>query len=338
MRAVAATAHNPLGRRRWFGNTHEKQRFYTSLAQCSGLHIHGLWQEHSAASAAYCAATRKPYVVSAHGFLERWALRNRGWKKALYGKLVEYPNLARAGCLIALTEVELGDYRRIGLRNPVAVIPNGVDQPEFVSPRLFTTAFPETEGKFLVLFLGRIHYKKGLDILARSWADVAASYPDAHLVMAGPDIQGNRALMERQIQELGLQRRVTFTGMLDGDLKWSAVFAASVFVLPSYSEGLSGAVLQALSAGLPVIISHQCNMPCVADHGAGWVIEPEFPRLSAALREALSATPGQLRQIGAKGHQLTTERYSWETVARQAAEVYDWLLHGSPPSFTEIHR
>ena len=114
----------------------------------------------------------KPYIIAAHGMLEGWALQQKKLKKTLYSLLVERPNLRGAACLQALTRAEADDYRRFGLKNPVAVIPNGVDVPPQVSSDLFLWTFPQLKGKRLVTFLSRLHRKKGLDILCQAWSRI----------------------------------------------------------------------------------------------------------------------------------------------------------------------
>ncbi len=179
-----------------------------------------------------------------------------------------------------------------------------------------------------MLFLGRVHYKKGLDVLCRAWACTRRN-PQDHLVIAGPDCEGTRA---RLVAGSG----ITFTGLLGAELRWSALAAAHVFVLPSYSEGFSVAVLEALAAGVPVIASEACNLPEVAERACGWVVQPTVRSVAAALAEALGATPADRALLGANGRALVEQRYAWPKVAAQMASVYDWVLGGPRPSNVEM--
>ena len=138
------------------------------------------------------------------------------------------------------------------------------------------------------------------------------------------------------VRELGLGSNVTFTGMLTGDLKRSAQAASSIFVLPSYSEGFSVAVLEALALGIPVIVTNRCNISEVARWGCGWVIEPEEKALEIALTEALQAPEAPLKAMGEWGRSLVSQHYTWDVVGRQMAAVYDWVLGGTMPSNVEI--
>jgi glycosyltransferase involved in cell wall biosynthesis len=270
--------------------------------------------------------------------LESWALRNKRIKKAIYAALAERANVSGAACLHALTRAEALDYRRFGSRSPIAVIPNGVAIPERLDPEPFLDSFPALRGKRLVLFLGRIHFKKGLDILVEAWAEVAKRWPDTQLVLAGPDFEGTRAKIEAMIAERSLTERVLFTGMLRDELKWSALAASECFVLPSYSEGLSVSTLEAMGAGLPVVITEQCNLPDVASYGTGWIIQSNAGELAVILNECLRNSHEMNRQIGLRGRALIQEKYNWPSVAKQMSEVYRWVQGGPAPGSVEILR
>jgi glycosyltransferase involved in cell wall biosynthesis len=218
----------------------------------------------------------------------------------------------------------------------VAVIPNGIKVPNALDPEWFWSHYPGLRSRRVVLFLSRLHYKKGVDVLCRAWAAVTKKHPDAHLVLAGPDSEGTRYVVERLIGELGLQDTVTFTGMLKGNFKWGALAASEVFVLPSYSEGFSVATLEAMAAGKPVIISRQCYFPEVARQGCGWVIEPCEKDLADALFDCLSNGSRDLSEMGERGRRLVSSRYSWDVIGAQMADVYDWLLGGPKPTSVEI--
>jgi glycosyltransferase involved in cell wall biosynthesis len=190
-------------------------------------------------------------------------------------------------------------------------------------------------GKRLVLFLGRIHFKKGLDALCEAWTRVSRDWPDAQLVLAGPDFENTRKSVEKLLEERQIRSRVTFTGMLAGDLKWSALRAAECFVLPSYSEGLSVSVLEAMGMGVPVIVSEQCNLPEVAQHNCGWVIQPRGPRgneLEQALDDVLRVSSQMRARLGANGRRLVSQRYSWRVVGEQMSALYAWAQGGGFPT------
>ena len=311
-------------------------RIREHLAAADLVHIHGLWEPHCAIATRWARRLAKPYLISAHGMLETWALRNHWWKKLPYLFMIERRNLRRAACARALTRNEVADYRGYGLTGPIAVIPHGVEIPTRIDPAPFFERFPGLRGRRLVLFLSRIHPKKGPDILCRAWARISPRFPEAHLVLAGPDFEGTRKPIEHLIGHLGISEHITFTGMLNGDLKWSALAAAEVFVLPSHSEGLPVAVLEAMGAGKPVIVTRQCNLPEVADARSGIVIEPDVQHLELALAELLRTPQEDSRQIGERGCRLVHSRYTWKAVGRQLASVYDWILGGPEPDGVQV--
>ncbi len=312
--------------------------FRALVAHAQGVHIHGLWTSSTNLSARLARQLGKPYVISAHGMLEPWALGNKRLKKQVYAAVWERRNLAGAACLHALTDAEAEDYRRFGLRQPVAVIPNGVEVPASRSSTAFLEAFPRLRGQRLVLFLGRLHPKKGVDLLAEAWGSVAPGFPDAHLVFAGPDSEGTRAELERRVETLGLRTRVTFTGMLEGEGKWGALAAAHCFVLPSHSEGLSVAILEALGAGVPVIVTDRCHLPQVARAGAGWEIQPDASALGRALQACLES-PAHVREaMGASGRLLAGTNFAWTTVGAQMRDLYTWIGGGPVPRSFDLQR
>lgn len=324
------------GRLQWVLHRRSHERFRAIVRAVDGVHIHGIWEHHCSTAAALLREEQKPYIVSAHGMLERWALRSKKLKKSLYSALIERRNLAGAACLRALTYAEVEDYRNYGLTNPVAVIPNGVTIPDEVSSDAFLEAFPSLRDKRIVLFLGRLHHKKGLDILCKAWSALHGEFADAHLVLAGPDFDNTRARTESLVQELGIAHSVTFTGMLKGNLKWSALSASTLFVLPSYSEGFSVAILEALGVGLPVVITPHCNFPEIESLGCGWLSNANASELENVLGGALATDAATLEKIGHAGRALTRERYSWPVVREGMAEVYEWINGGARPAAVQI--
>ena len=326
----------PTRRATWIRNRTLRNRFHALVNAADGIHIHGLWEQSTAIAAPTARALRKPYILSAHGMLERWALSNKRLKKQIYAALFERANVRGAACLHALTHAEAADYRRFGAKGPIAIIPNGVTIPPTIDPSLFLSQFPALSGKKILLFLGRIHFKKGLDLLIQAWSNLASTFPEAHLVLAGPDFEGTRARIEKLVTEKKLSLSVHFTGMLRHDLKWSALAASEGFVLPSYSEGLSVSVLEAMGVGLPVIVTEQCNLPEVKELDAGWYIQSDVSQLTSAIREFLANSAEANSTIGSRGRDLVLERYNWATVADKMAELYRWVQGGPSPLHVEL--
>jgi glycosyltransferase involved in cell wall biosynthesis len=183
-----------------------------------------------------------------------------------------------------------------------------------------------------VLHLGRINFKKGLDILVDSFSRIAKSRPDVHLVIAGPDEDGYGAKVRRWLQEKGVAGRATFTGMLAGDLLLAALRDASVFALPSYSENFGIAVIEAMACGVPVVISNKINI-CreVRESGAGLVTPCDAVAFADALGTVL-ADVSLRTSMGQKGRQLVREHFSWLNVASKLEAAYEAIITSTKSS------
>jgi poly(glycerol-phosphate) alpha-glucosyltransferase len=303
-------------------------------------HLHGLFTWPSQVARRWGARTRRPVVIAPHGMLEPWALRRSAWKKKLFWWAIEDENLHRAGCLHALNVQEADNFRRLGLRNPIAVIPNGVELPSVLpDPLEFGRRWPALAYRKVLLFLGRIHPKKGLPVLLDALSLLATDrfrQDGWILTVAGPDQLGHTAEVREKARRLGLEHDVVFTGPLHGSEKASAFAGASAFVLPSHSEGFSVAVLEAMSYGLPVVITRQCNFD-VAALAAGWVCEPERDSVARALRGLLECSDAERRRIGQRGRDAVAAGYTWDCAATRLVKTYEWLLGGGPkPSDVEF--
>ncbi len=264
--------------------------------------------------------------------LEKWELSNRSTKKRVYSALFERPSLTRSSCLRALSEQEAIEYRDFGLRNPIAVVPNGVDALAKENYSDFLSDHPELVGKRIILFMSRLHRKKGILELVRAWPAVQKRFQDSHLLIAGGDCEGTEASARRLVAELQVQRSVTFCGVLNGSSKLAALSAATAFCLPSFSEGMSMAVLEALSIGLPVVVTPACNVGGIREVEAGVVTTSEPAELAQSVCEALSLSPSQWEAMSASAQSLARTRYGWPRIAADMRAVYEWLLGGPKPN------
>ena len=289
------------------------------------VHSHTLFAPMLAIAHGICRWQRLPYLMTPHGMLEPWALGHKAWKKKLYMAWVERPALAKAGAIQVLSQREADQVAAMRLSTPVAIVPNGVTLPPDVSPAVFDDAFPLIGDRTRLLYLGRIDPKKGLDQLITAFAALYRDRPQVHLILAGPDALGYRDALQRQARTLGCGTAITFTGMLSGDRKWSALRAADLFVYPSYSEGFSLAILEAMAAGLPCVITTGCNFPEAAIAQAVVTVEPEQPALTSALRHLLNDRAAA-QALGDRAREFVQNHYTWQHRAQHLVQVYQSLL------------
>jgi glycosyltransferase involved in cell wall biosynthesis len=297
------------------------------------VHLHGLWQVQTRWGARVARAAGVPYVITAHGMAEPWALRHKYWKKRIYLALVEARNLRRASCLHALSRPEIGHLRAIAPWTPVGFIPNGVDPgfAEHLPDRSVLEAeYPELRGKFVFLFYARLHLKKGLDLLAEALGRIAPGRPEVHLLLAGRD-DGAWSSFRDRMEDLGLSGRMTYLGHVSGERARQVWAAADAFVLPSYSEGFSMAALEALACRLPSLITTACHFPELAAAGGAVVVPPDAAAVTQGLRDLLDRTPQERAELGLRGRRLVEQDYTWDRQAERLAAVYRWLSGGGTP-------
>jgi glycosyltransferase involved in cell wall biosynthesis len=275
-----------------------------------------------------CQYQQIPYLSTPHGMLEPWALSYKAWKKTIYYKLLEKPALNRAKAIQATASNEYRNLFSLRLKTNLISVPNGIHPARFKAQaptHLFYQSFPHTQGKTLILFLGRIDPKKGLDLLADAFCQVYHHFPNTHLIVAGADNTQYRPQAEQFFAGVGCSNAVTFTGMLTGDLKHAALEAASIYVAPSYSEGFSMSVLEGMAAGLPCVITHGCNFPEAAIAKAARVVAINPDALAHAIMDCLR-NPEKAQEMGARGREFIFNNYTWDLVAQQLIEVYTKLL------------
>ena len=311
--------------RLWTAYSRDLARFLDdSTTRFDLIHIHEIW--HYAGYAAFRAAKKrnKPCVVTIHGELSEWSLQHKAWKKFIYRKAILDGVLRNADALHAITLPEKDRIASLGYDTPVMVAPNGIDPTSYDSlpdPSEFLDRFPTLRGKRVILFLGRLNPKKGLDILAHSFHNLKSQFPNTVLLIAGPDEEGTRHMMKSILEFQGNLDSAIFTGMLTGAEKLAAMSCADIFVLPSYSEGFSIAILEAMAARLPVVITEGCNFPEVAEHGSGFVVNASETPVAEAIGALLS--DAELRKrMGDSGRKLVTERYTWRAAASKIAHLY----------------
>ena len=329
-------------------------------------HVHGLWQFTSLATLVWHRKTRRPYLVSPHGMLDPWALRNSGWKKKLAWVVFERAHLRSATCLRALCQAEARAIRALGLTNPVCIIPNGVDLPEpgkekrkagkresgkgwgssngggvaNEAEKALTAGDPILKDRKVLLYLGRIHPKKGLRNLLAAWAKVEAR-GDWVLAVAGWNQGRHEAELKRLASELQIHwsdarggpnraSSLIFAGPQFGDDKDAWLRRCDGFILPSLSEGIPMSILEAWAHAKPAILTPQCNLPEGLTAGAALCTRPEPDAIASVLRHFLSLNCSAREQAGLRGRALVASRFTWPRIASDLRAVYFWMIGVGP--------
>jgi glycosyltransferase involved in cell wall biosynthesis len=291
------------------------------------LHGHGFYVGTNFIFGREARRQKKPLVYHVHGIFEPYILQRSHWKKRLVRWLFEDANFRRARLWRALTPKEADQIRSCGFKAPIAVIPNGLNPGEFPKPVDLSApivtplikSLPKTAMR--LLFLGRVHPKKGLDLLLPAWAKLSALTKDWQLVIAGPDEQGYLAQVRELARSLGLQDQIVFTGAVTGKSKIRLLHSSDLFVLPSYSEGFPMSVLEAMACELPVIATHACNFPDIAGADAGWECDAVVDSLVEVLKKALQASESERRQRGQNGCRLVKTCYAWPAIIQKLQQA-----------------
>ncbi|MGD9669412.1 MAG: glycosyltransferase [Hyphomicrobiaceae bacterium] len=299
------------------------------------VHTHGIWMHPSRSVLQWARCTGRPHVISPHGMLDVWALRNSRLKKRLAGFLYEHEHLRTAAALHALGAPEAAAIQSFGLHRPIHVIPNGIDSPpDQPVPRApwSATLPPSTR---VMLFLGRLHPKKNILPFLQAWRAARRLRPavvDWRLVIAGWEQGGHGAALQGAIRELQLSDDVLLLGPLFGSDKDAAFRNAAAFVLPSVSEGLPMTVLEACSYGIPVLMTEACNLGEGFAMGAARRLDLAPDRMAADLSTFLSLSPEELRVMGRRGRVWMERDFAWAGVAQRMTEVYCRTIEGAERS------
>jgi len=313
-----------------------RSRIRSGVQQSDVVHNHSVWMLPNSYASRAAESSGKPVVVTAHGTLERWALQNSSWKKQLAGVWFQNRDLQHASCIHVNSVAEIAGIREYGLRQPIAVIPNGVNLHDLAdngSASQFHNQFPETRGKKILLFMARLHAKKGLGHLLPAWGKVARRFSDWQLVIAGPDC-GYEGEARRLVDTFHIGHSVTFTGNLQGEMKRSALRAANAFILPSFSEGFSMAIMEAMAAGLPVLMTPGCNFHEAVQAGAALQYPANIEGTQQGLELLLAHPERKLEEMGQRGKNLIASEYTWDHVASKTLKLYAWLTGKMPrPDF-----
>jgi len=322
-------AHEPMSR--------HPELFPAALEMAAShdvFHIHSMWEsiQHQASRAARRTGT--PYVYRPSGMLDPWNMTRGTLRKKLYLALRGRANLNGAAAMHFTSSIEKEWVDRLKLRPPAIVEPLGMNFAEYQTlppPGTFRAKHPSIRERKVVLFLGRIHAGKGLELLIPAMASL--NDRDAVLVIAGPD--GNfRAAANELIAQHGLTDRVLFTGLVTGSDKVATLADADLLALPSYHENFGLVVVEALAAGTPVVVSDQVGLyPDVVEAGVGGVVVLDLARLSQELNRWLS-DDGLRAGAGQIARNWVRTRFDWDTIAGRWEKHYQRIV-GSSAGFQD---
>jgi len=295
-----------------------------ALPRADICHIHGVWNVPEWWAAYLARRAGVPYVISPRGMLLPQAMERGRWRKAAAFALLDGRNLRGASMLHATSGLEADALRALEVGVPIAMVPNGVDvQGADVASGGFRGRLGIPGDGFVVLFLGRLHRIKRLDLLAEAFAVLRATHPGAHLVLAGPDEQGLAPdLMRRLAAHAPF---VHIIGDVHGGDKWALLKDADVTVQCSDSESFGLAVVESLASGVPAVVARTCPWREIETQGCGLWVEQTAPAIAAALRD-LADDPRRRAQMGERARTFARERYAWDAIAASMINLYSGVI------------
>lgn len=279
------------------------------------IHNNSLWMLPNIYPAVAKRGTRCKLVTQPRGTLSAWALRRSSWKKRLIGVCGQYAAMRRTDLWVATSQEEYNDIRRLGYRQPIVILPNGVDVPASVRPK---------DERRRLVFLSRIHPTKGVDVLLRAWRNVQDEFGAWDLWIAGPK-NGYAQQMEALGERLGC-RRCQFVGEFNGLAKQDLYGGSECLVLPTHSENFGMVVAEALANGTAVICSKGAPWAGLNDYGCGAWIDIGVEPLIAAFRKFLAKPRQEFIEMGIRGREWMRREFSWDKIGSQMLLSYEWLL------------
>ena len=263
-----------------------------------------------------------PYIVTPRGMLEPWSLSQKKWKKKLAWWLYQRNDVQKSVCVFTTAKMEAEHVTNLGITTCKAVIPNGIETDSYPCKTSVDVV------KKQVLFLSRVHVKKGIEVLFEVWKLIHPDYEDWQLLVIGNGEAEYIHSLENRVECLGLKESIKILPPVFGNDKIQIYQESALFCLPSYSENFGMAIAEAMSCGTPVITTTNCPWNILNDTKTGWCIDLNVDNLERALREALSMNPTELYDMGQKASKLIYENFDYRNVTRKTLKLYEWLLNG----------
>ncbi len=297
------------------------------VARVEVIHGHGFYVGTNYVFGREARRQGKPLIYHVHGFFEPWILARSRWKKGPVHLLFEDANFKHVRLWRALTNKEADQIRARGIQAPIVVAPVGIELKDFEIPHqegeaIVTPLVPKLiKAGRRAVFISRVHPKKGLDLLVPAWAALGAAAKDWELIIAGPDEAGYAQTVASLVRSADLEKAVRIVGKVSPEAKVKLLKSADLFVLPSYSEGFSSAILEAMAVSAPVIATRCCNFSELFQEGGGWECEANPQSLVGALRAGLGASDEERKQRGRVGRALLERHYTWAEICRGLVEA-----------------
>ena len=293
------------------------------------IHIQGMWLFTSYINRKFCKRNKIPYIIAPRGMMDPWILSVRSWKKKLGLFLYEKNHLKSATCIHALCEPEYKAIRKFGCKNPIAIIPNGINMPDLTTEinEKELPAWKLDDDRKTILFLSRLHPKKNLENLIHAWSKINNFSDKWKLIIAGESkTEQYSNKLDKLIFDLGQGKNIELIGPQFHNDKHRTFILADAFILPSYSEGMPMAVLEAWSYALPALLTDECNIQEGFSENAAIRICQTPESILKGLIKLFSMSNAEMEKIGKNGWELVRRKYTWDAIALEMNEVYDWCI------------
>ncbi len=289
------------------------------------VHVHTVFSHPANVAMGLARKVGVPYAVRPMGHLCLWSMRQRSWMKRLQLAFQTRQNIDGAAFIHTTSRMEAEETAELGFRSRYLVLPHGVPIPSKIvgAREKLRTELGYPQETPVIVFMSRFHPKKGIELLLEACQKVSQ---DFRLILAGSGDEAYATALKERIAELGLESRVNWYGFAEGARKWRLLQGADLFALPSYSENFGIAVLEAMSCGLPVVISDRVALAeKVAEYGLGSVVPTDVGAIASAISQLLDS-PTERAQLGARSRQVALEQFSWPAAARRLITAYEESL------------
>lgn len=319
------------------GCTQQEMEEYILAEGFNMIQLQSIWDISYHQLAKVARKLRIPYIITPRGMLEPWSLSQKSWKKRLALFLYQMKDLQHAACIFTTAEMEAKHVRELGVRVPISVIPNGIVTEGYSCRQSIDGV------KKQILFLSRVHEKKGIELLIDAYSHLHGNFPDWSVVIVGNGDAEYIKSLESRVNRLNLQDYIKILPPVFGEEKTKLYQESSLFCLPSYSENFGMVIAESLSCGVPVITTNGTPWQLLngetstmgasfdvleGNRRTGWCIDLNVQNLEIALREAMSMKPATLYEMGQRGSRLVNENFNYRAVAKKTKSLYEWILRG----------